>query len=118
MPPPFQRHQRVESLIREELDQIFLKELEFPGTLVTVTEVAVQKDLDYANVKISVIPGDKSEAVINILEKRKQHFRRLLLKKINIKPMPEIRFIIDVGLGKAAELEKTFLEIEKEKEID
>ena len=59
MPYPFQRHQRVESLIQEELNQIILKEAEFPGALVTVTAVMVQKDLDYANVMISVIPGEK-----------------------------------------------------------
>ncbi len=109
----YQRHQRVESLIREELDKIILKELEFPGALVTVTGVEAQKDLDYAIVKVSVIPNEKEAGVLKILNKNQRHLQHLLLRKINIKPMPEIRFKIDIGLEKAAEVEKKFLEIEK-----
>src|SRR3989344_5113042 len=106
----YQRHQRVESLIQEELNKIILKEAEFPGALVTVTAVIAQKDLDYANIMISVIPGEKSKEVFSVLEKRRAHFQHLLLKKINIKPMPEIRFKLDEGLERAAEIERQFLE--------
>lgn len=114
MPYPFQRHQRVESLIREELNKIILRELEFDGALITVTGVVAQKDLDYADIQISVLPTEKSKEVLTILDKNRSHLRHLLLKKIQIKPMPEIRFKLDIGLEKAAEIEKTFLEIEKE----
>lgn len=110
----YQRYQRVESLIKEELNKIILRELEFPGILVTVTEVDVQRDLDYAVVNVSVLPGDKSGEVLKILNKNRKHLQHLLLRKVNIKPMPEIRFKIDYGPEKAAELEKKFLEIEKE----
>ena len=109
----YQRHQRVESLILEELNKIIIRELEFGGALVTVTGVQVQKDLDYAIVMVSVIPNEKSEEVFKILDKNRRHLQHLLLKKINIKPLPEIRFEIDKGLEKAAELEKTFMDIEK-----
>lgn len=112
---PYQRHQRVESLIREKLNELILRELEFGGALVTVTEVEVQKDLDYANIKVSVIPGDRSKDVIKLLDKNKKRLGHLLLRKINIKPMPELRFIIDVGLERAAQVERALLEIEKEK---
>jgi len=111
---PFQRYQRVESLIREELNKIILRELEFPGALVTVTEVNVQKDLDYANISVSVIPLDKNEEVLKLLGKNRRRLQHFLLEKIHIKPMPEIRFELDTGLEKAAEMEKAFLEIEKE----
>ena len=113
MPYPFQRHQRVESLIKEELNKIILKELEFPGALVTITEVWVQKDLDYAKVMVSAIPTEKGGEVLKILKKYQRHLQYLLLKKINIRPMPEIRFEIDYGLEKASEIEKALLEIEK-----
>jgi ribosome-binding factor A len=114
----YQRHQRVESLIREELIKIILKELEFPGALVTVTSVDVQKDLDYAAISVSVIPSGKGEGVIENLNKNRKKLQHLLLKKINIRPMPELRFNLDIGLEKAAEVEKTFLELEKEEKTD
>lgn len=110
----YQRHQRVESLIKEELNKIILRELEFGGALVTITEVAVQKDLDYAIIMVSVIPNEKSEEALKMLEKNRRRLQHLLLKKINIKPLPEIRFEIDKGLERAAELEQALLRIEKD----
>ena len=109
----YQRHQRVESLIREQLDKLILKELEFPGALVTVTSVDIQKDLDYATVNVSVIPNAKEAEVLKDLVKNQKHLQHLLLRKINIKPMPEIRFKIDIGLERAAEVEKALLRAEE-----
>lgn len=112
----YQRHQRVESLILEELNKIIIRELEFDGALVTVTEVDVQKDLDYAIIMISVIPNEKSKEVLKILEKNRRRLQHLLLKKIQIKPLPEIRFEIDKGSERAAEIERTFMKLSKEEE--
>lgn len=111
---PYYRHQRVESLIQKELNNLILKEVEFFGALVTIVSVQAQKDLEYVDIGISVIPTAKSEEALKILNKRKKHLQFLLLRKINIKPMPEIRFKIDYGIAKASELEKKFIEIEKE----
>ncbi|MEK7090425.1 MAG: 30S ribosome-binding factor RbfA [Patescibacteria group bacterium] len=110
----YQRHQRVESLVLSELNKIILRELEFGDALVTVTGVEVQRDLDYAQVNISVIPGGKGEGVLKELTKNRKLLQHLLLRKINIRPMPELRFRLDIGLEKAAEVEKVLLKIEKE----
>ncbi len=110
----YQRYQRVTSLIQEELNKVILREMEFNGALVTVTEVQVQKDLDYANVLVSVIPDERSEDVLKTLESHSKYLEHVLFKKINIRPMPVIRFQLDKGMSRAAELEKVFLKIEKE----
>lgn len=107
----YQRYQRVTSLIQEELNKVILREMEFDGALVTVTEVQVQKDLDYANVLVSVIPDDRSEDVLKTLEKQSKYLEHMLFKKINIRPMPVIRFVLDKGLSNAAEIEKIFLDL-------
>src|SRR3989344_9398768 len=109
----YQRYQRVSSLILAELNRILLKQLEFPAALVTMTSVEVQKDLDFAVVKVSVIPDSKETEVLKILRANRRQLQHLLLKKVNIKPLPEIRFEIDKGLAKAAEVEKVFIDIEK-----
>ncbi|MDD5430758.1 MAG: 30S ribosome-binding factor RbfA [Candidatus Pacebacteria bacterium] len=108
------RDLRVSSLIREELGKIMLKELEFDGALVTITEVDVSEDLENATVNVSVIPSEKAEKVLEVLGKFRSRLQFLLQRKIEIKPMPHIVFRIDHGLEKAAELEKVFLEVEKE----
>lgn len=104
------RPERVSDLIIEELNKIILKEIEVAGSLITITDVEVLKDLSQATVKISVYPSEKSLEILKILEKKRGHFQYLLLRKINIKPMPQISFKIDVGLEKAAIVEKRLLE--------
>ena len=113
------RIERINSLIKEELGKIILKELEFPDTLVTLTEVNTSNDIDKAVVGVSVLcpygtsperrPPEKSAEVLRILNRNIRHLRYLLMKKINIKPMPQIVFEIDYGLEKAAEIEKLLL---------
>jgi len=57
--------------------------------------------------------ADNSFEVLKNLVKNQKHLQHLLLRKINIKPMPEIRFKIDIGLERAAEVEKALLRAEK-----
>ncbi len=106
------RPARVSSLIREELSTLFVKELEFEGALVTITEVKVDKKLEYAEVRVSVLPIEKEEETLKILKGARSTLQHLLLKKINIKPMPHIGFKIDRGPENAARVEKRLLEDE------
>lgn len=104
------RPERVSDLIIEELNNLMLREIEVPDALITITDVEVLKDLSRAVVKISVLPSEKSDEALKVLEKRRGHLQYLLLRKMNIKPMPQIAFKIDVGPEKAAIVEKRLLE--------
>lgn len=104
------RSERVSKLIREQLSEIIVREMEFPDTLVTITEVDVDKKLEGAKVKLSVIPSSASEHALHELGSAAGHLQHLLMKKINIKPMPRIRFEIDHGTENAATVEKILLD--------
>lgn len=104
------RAERVSNLIREELSLMIARELEFPGALVTITEVTIDKKLELARVNVSVIPKEKEKEALKILVKECGLLQHLLLKKINIKPMPRIEFQLDKGLENAAKVEKLLLE--------
>lgn len=112
MPRRF-RDLKSSSLIREELGEIILRELEFGGALITITEVEVSPDMKTAKINFSVLPAEKAERVLNVLNKFRRKLQYLLQRKIEMKPMPQISFVIDRGLAKAADLEKVFLEVEK-----
>jgi ribosome-binding factor A len=86
------RPARVSDLIIEELNNIILREIEIPDVLITINDVEVTKDLEKAAVKISVYPSEKTGQVMKILEKNCRKMQYLLMKKINIKPMPKIIF--------------------------
>lgn len=102
----FHRKERVSKLILEELNNIISRELEFKDALVTLTDVQVSEDLEVAVVKFSVIPSEKAKEALRILEKFTGRLQHWLLKRVNIKPLPHVRFEIDYGLENAAEIEK------------
>jgi ribosome-binding factor A len=105
----FHRAERVSKLIREELAKIIIKEMEFPGVLVTLTEVEIDKKMEHAKVGVSVLPEAAEEKVMRNLESRTGWLQHLLFVKINIRPMPMIAFHADRGYENAAEVEKALL---------
>ncbi|MEK9150770.1 MAG: ribosome-binding factor A [Patescibacteria group bacterium] len=104
------RRQRFANLIKEELSKIIVKEIDFFGSFVTITDVEVGEKLEAAIVYFSVIPSKDFDKVEKILKKTSRHLQYLLMKKINVKPMPEIVFKPDHGQEKAAGVEKILLE--------
>ena len=102
----------------EELNNLILREVEFSGALATITRVDVQKDLEYADIFVAVVPKEKDKEAFLQLEKQRKRLQYLLLRRINIKPMPELRFQLDTGSEKAAETEKVFLKLEKKSASD
>ncbi len=104
------RDLRVGGLIRNELGKMLLKEFEFPGVLLTITDVVVDKKLESARVDVSILPAEKSGEILRVLQKNQGRLQHLLLKKINIKPMPRIRFVLDRGPENAANIEKILIE--------
>lgn len=103
----------MNSLIREELGKIIMRELEFTGSLVTITDVEVNEDLEHAIVNFSVLPSENSERVLEILNNHKKDLQFKLNRKLNLRPMPEIAFKVDLGLKNAAAVEKALLDNEK-----
>ena len=90
------RAQKVQELIKEELNNIFLREFEFgKDKLVTITKVEVTNDLKNAKAWISVLPFTESKSVITTLNKAKKHIYHLLMKKIRLRGVPTLRFVID-----------------------
>lgn len=107
----YHRPERVSDLIIEELNKILLKEMNVPpGTLLTITDAEVAKDLARAIIKVSVFPSEKAEGIFKTLEKRQGYFQFLLNRKLNIRPMPQIVFKLDRGPERAAGVEKKLLE--------
>ena len=107
------RPERVASVLVEELNKLLVRELEAPGALITVTGAEVSRNLEHAKIGVSVYPSDKAAEALKALEGRRREFQHLLLRKMNIRPMPRIAFEIDRGPEKAAAVEKALQE-EKE----
>ena len=108
---------RVGELIKKELCPLIEKEIDRgPGTLITVTGVDVPKDLNMANIKVSVYPEKETDTIFKELEKAKGLFQTTLGKKMYIKPVPKLHFVEDHGLVNADIVDKELKKINEEEE--
>lgn len=106
---PYKRKVRVTELIREELGMLIERTIELPGGIITITDVDVTEKLDYARIKISVLPSSLAHKGLGLLQDAAGVLQHDLLRKINIKPMPYLQFSIDEGTAAADRLEKVFI---------
>ncbi|PIR89203.1 MAG: hypothetical protein COU07_02325 [Candidatus Harrisonbacteria bacterium CG10_big_fil_rev_8_21_14_0_10_40_38] len=104
------RSERVSSLLRERLGMMIEREVEISGAIITITTVQVSSDLSDATVNVSVFPTDRGPEALKILEKRAGSFQYMLIRDMNIKPLPRITFALDLGNDKAARIEKRLME--------
>lgn len=104
------RPDRVSSIIQRELSKILQRNLDVANALVTVTGVEVDSAMERAKAKIGVIPAVKDEEIMRTLAARRGALQFLLARKLNIKPMPRIEFVLDAGAENAAQVEKLLME--------
>jgi ribosome-binding factor A len=113
------RAQRIAERIREELSEILITGSLDPRIRgVSVTDVKVDRELEYASIYVSAVEG--SERAPETLEgfKHAQGFLRSeLARRIELRSFPRLRFYWDPTLEKAEHIERLFatLRIEEEK---
>lgn len=87
------RLDRVNELIRQELSQILLKEVDLEsGVFVTIVDVKTSVDLQQANVLISIFPSEKTQKIFEEIQKDIFRLQQILNKKLRMRPVPRIRF--------------------------
>ena len=93
------RLERVNELLKRELGDLLMREIQFDAPLVTVQHVDVTPDLKNAHVYISVIgtPGQRKGA-ISQLYKRRPHLQFLLSRRVVMKHTPQLHFKLDEGI--------------------
>jgi len=101
-----QRIQQVNELLKQEVSQLLLKEIDFDHILVTITNVNTSPDLKNCKISISVIPTEKNELALKIIEKNIYHLQQALNRRIRLKFSPKIRFEIDQIEAKAQRIEE------------
>ncbi len=107
------RIEKVNELLRHEISQLLLKEVDFSNVLVTITNVDTSPDLRQAKIKICVMPTDKSEEVMKVIQRNIFDLQQELNKKLHMKPVPKMIFEIDKVEVKAQELEEVLRRVEK-----
>ena len=101
------RIEQVNDLIRQELGAIIKRDIEIPvETLVTVTHVETSPDLHYADIYLSVMPEGDEEATLAVFEKVIGETQRTLNRRLRMRPVPRIKFVIDRDEKKRERIER------------
>lgn len=109
------RIERLQIKAREELARIIDKEFDFsPGTLVTVTRTEISEDLTAGRVYISVLPEKEEANVLADINKEIYFVQQLFNKRMEMRPVPRIRFILDETVRQAAKIEKSIYKLKNE----
>lgn len=101
------RQERIAAIIRKNITEIIQFEIRDPHLgFVTIPEVRVSKDFSYANVYVSFINEADEKPSLEVLNKAKGFIRSELATKLDIRRVPEIRFVVDDGYKKEARIEE------------
>lgn len=117
---PSNRQLRVNELLRRNLSDIIseidLYDLDIKNISITVSQVKSSADLKIAYVYVLPLGGDYEEKVIQHLINLKGYIKKKLSKKINLKFMPEIKFISDDTYEKIEKTNQIFDKIKLKRE--
>ena len=92
------KQERIATIIRKNISEIIQFQIKDPKLgFVSIPEVKVSKDFSYATVYVSFIRDEDIEPSMEVLNHAKGFIRSELAKKLDIRRVPEIRFVVDDG---------------------
>ena len=109
------RVEKVNSLLQQEISKLLAHDFDFQGALVTVTHVEATANLIEAKAYVSVMPEEKMDFVVGVLNKGVFSVQQKINKKLFMRPIPKIMFVEDKEPKEAARVEEL---LEKIKETD
>jgi ribosome-binding factor A len=104
------RRLRVQDLLREEISLIIQRELQDPGLgFVTVVEVKMSEDLKTGKVYVSIYGDEESQKeTLEALRRSKGYIKFLLGKRVTLRYIPDLTFLIDNTIERVQRIEEIF----------
>jgi len=114
---PYKRSVRVSDLIREEVADILQNKVKHKTIgFVTVTGAKVSDDLRNATIYMSVLNAEDSDRTVSKLNALGPFVKGELAKRLKMKYIPSLRFMVDEAIAYGMKIDKLFDEIESGKE--
>ena len=118
--PDYDRASRQAEELRRGLDAIIRNEIKDPRIpeMFTILKVDLTRDLKYAKVYISVMLQEEAEkkAMLKALKGASGFIRRELSKKVIIRSMPELTFVLDDSIEYSVHINQLLEKIASDKE--
>ena len=96
----------ISTIIEEEIKD---ERIDF----VTITAVSITNDLSFAKVYVTVLDDSKKEETIKALNNASKFIEMELSKRVEIRKMPELRFVYDESIEYSNNIEKIIERINK-----
>ncbi len=104
------RLKRIESVVFRELGEIFasIGREEYPGHLISVSEVRVTPDLSIAKVFISIYPVKDAEEIFNDLKYRKNEIKYEFGTRVRhqLRRIPDLQLYLDETMERLEKIDK------------
>ena len=110
------RRLRVGEEIRHSLSALLLKDtLPEPGlpTSVTITQIKMSSDLQYATVYFMPLGGQHAQEILIYLREVAGFIRYQMGKGLHLKYIPALRFYLDESFDQAQRIEKILKDVEE-----
>lgn len=108
--------EKISGIIQREVSEIIQFILKDPKIgFITITDVTVTGDLSIAKIYVSFL-GQKAreEAGMKALDRSKGFIRSELAKRMTIRKVPQLFFLIDDSLEKGNKIERIIFDLKKE----
>ena len=110
------RTKRVAERVRTELATLLARTVRDPGLLsVTVTDVRMTADLQLARVYYTLLAGSDHRSAARGLRRAQPYLRRAIGQRLQLRQVPEIRFLYDDSAERQDRIARIFDEIEQER---
>ena len=113
------RIDRISEDISRELTAILrtVKDPRVSGTLLTIVRVDVTNDLSYATVYISSMDGmEQARGAVKGLRSAAGYMRRELGRALELRHVPELRFVPDDSIAYSTEISRKLNELRKQED--
>ena len=117
MPTPL-RMKRINDRIKQVLSILLISKIDDPRlTGVSVTDVKVDRELDFANIYVSSLDGAKSSReVIAGLNHARGYLKHEIAQEVDLRVMPRLRFLWDPTPEKADRIDTLLAQLHEETE--
>ncbi|MCA9357046.1 ribosome-binding factor A [Candidatus Nomurabacteria bacterium] len=112
--PHTDRRTKVAMLLKE-LAATFIQQEANANPLITVTNVNISPDLSQATIFFTTIPDGREGDALIFLKRNATNLRNYLKKKMRIKAIPHLEFMVDAGERHRQHMDELVHEIEEKK---
>ena len=107
--------ERINHMIMEEVSKILMLEVKDERfKFVTITDCDTSNDLSYCKIYVTVLNSENKDEILKALNNASSFIRGELAKRIEIRHIPELKFLYDESVSYGENIDKIINKINEE----